>query len=208
MKHLIVAGVPRAGKSTLSRRIARETGWQHVSMDAVIAGFERCFPQTGVDTGLSVNRGKPSLEILRIISGKMAPFLRAMTDPEEYDEKNGPMVIDMYQLLPEDYAASGLASTCRVLYLLTGDVDPEERCAIQKKFDTPEDYTYELSDEERLEGCRDLVAQSRLMREQCERLGLPYYETAHSREAVFAEILRRVVEERMRRGGAEGGKMS
>ena len=55
MKHLIVAGVPRAGKSTLSRRIARETGWQHVSMDAVIAGFERCFPQTGVDTGLSLS---------------------------------------------------------------------------------------------------------------------------------------------------------
>ena len=145
MKHLIIAGVPRAGKSTLSRMAAGELGWQHVSMDAIIAGFERCFPETGIDTGLSVNKNKSSMEILHIISGKIGPFLRAMTDPEEYDRQNGPMVIDMYQLLPED-------------------------------------YTYGLSDSERLEGCRYLVEQSRLMREQCERLGLPYFETARNRE--------------------------
>jgi len=33
--NIIIAGVPRAGKSTLSRRIAREFGYQHVSMDAI-----------------------------------------------------------------------------------------------------------------------------------------------------------------------------
>ena len=182
MKHLIIAGVPRAGKSTLSRRAARELGWQHVSMDAIIAGFERCFPETGIGTGLSVNKNKSSMEILHIISGKIGPFLRAMTDPEEYDRQNGPMVIDMYQLLPEDYVRYIDPEVCGALYLLTGDVTPEERCRIQKEFDTPEDYTYGLSDSERLEGCGYLVKQSRLMREQCERLGLPYFETARNRE--------------------------
>lgn len=195
MRHLIISGVPRAGKSTLSRRAARELGFQHVSMDAVIAGFERCFPETGVDTGLSVNRGKSSMEILRILSGKMAPFLRAMTDPEEYDEKNGPMVLDMYQLLPEDYQKYLDPARVGVIYLLTGDVTPEERCRIQKEHDTPEDYTYGLSDEERLEGCRYLVEQSQLMREQCEKLGLSYYETSRNREAVLEEILARLKRE-------------
>lgn len=189
MKHLIVAGVPRSGKSTLARRIARELGWQHISMDAVIAGFEQCFPETGIDTGISVNKGKSSLEILHIISGKIAPFLRAMTSPEEYDHKNGPMVIDMYQLLPEDYVKFLNPEICDILYLLTGDVTPKERFAIQKKYDTPEDYTYDLSDEERMEGCEYLVEQSRLMREQCEKYGLPYLETAHDREAVFRQFL-------------------
>ncbi len=192
MKHLIVAGVPRAGKSTLSRRIAKEWGWQHVSMDAVIAGFEQCFPETGVDTGLSVNRGKTSLEILCTISGKMAPFLRAMTSPEEYDQQNGPMVIDMYQLLPEDFIRCGLSSTCRILYLLTGDLSPEERFAIQKNYDTPEDYTYSLSDEERMEGCHCLVEQSRLIQAQCQRYKLPWVETARNREQVFAQIMARL----------------
>lgn len=189
MKHLIIAGVPRAGKSTLSRQAAKAFGWQHVSMDAIIAGFEQCFPETGVDTGLNVNAGKPSLEILRIISGKMAPFLRAMTSPEEYDHQNGPMVIDMYQLLPEDYVKAALSSQCDILYLLTGDVSPQERFAIQKKYDTPEDYTFGLSDEERMEGCQELVSQSRLIREQCRQYGLRYYETARDRETVFERIM-------------------
>ncbi len=189
MKHLIIAGVPRSGKSTLSRQVAGQMGWQHICMDAVIAGFEQCFPETGIDTGISVNKDKSSMEILRIISGRIAPFLRAMTSPEEYDRKNGPMVIDMYQLLPEDYVKFLDPEICGVLYLLTGDVTPEERFAIQKKYDTPEDYTYDLSDEERMEGCEYLVEQSRLMREQCEKYGLPYFETAHDREAVFRQIL-------------------
>lgn len=193
MKHLIIAGVPRAGKSTLSRMAARELGWQHVSMDAIIAGFERCFPETGIDTGLSVNKNKSSMEILHIISGKIGPFLRAMTDPEEYDHQNGPMVIDMYQLLPEDYVRYIDPEVCSVLYLLTGDVTPEERCRIQKEFDTSEDYTYGLSDSERLEGCGYLVEQSRLMREQCERLGLPYFETARDMERVLDEALSKII---------------
>lgn len=192
MKHLIIAGVPRSGKSTLSRRVAKALGWQHVSMDAIIAGFERCFPETGIDTGLSVNKNKSSMEILHIISGKIGPFLRAMTDPEEYDRKNGPMVIDMYQLLPEDYEKYLDPDICGIIYLLTGDVTPEERCRIQKEFDTPEDYTYELSDQERLEVCGYLVEQSRLLREQCEHLGLPYFETARDRETVFDGIMEKL----------------
>lgn len=97
--NLIVAGVPRAGKSTLSHRIAAKYGYQHISMDSIIAGFEKCFPETGVNTycGLS------SLDTLRLISGKMAPFVRAMLDSAEYDEFEPGMVLDMYQLLPEDY---------------------------------------------------------------------------------------------------------
>ena len=198
MKHLIIAGVPRSGKSTLSRRAARALGWQHVCMDAIIAGFERCFPETGIDTGLSVNKNKSSMDILHIISGRIGPFLRAMTDPEEYDQKNGPMVIDMYQLLPEDYVKYLDPDICGIIYLLTGDVTVEERFCIQKEFDTPEDYTYELSDEERLEGCGYLVEQSKLMRKQCQRLGLRYFETARDREAVFDGIL-----EKLRRDAPE-----
>ncbi len=189
MKHLIIAGVPRSGKSTLSRQIARKMGWQHLCMDAVIAGFEQCFPETGIDTGISVNKGKSSMEILRIISGRMASFLRAMTSPEEYDQKNGPMVIDMYQLLPEDYIKFLDPEICGILYLLTSDVTPEERFLIQKKYDTPEDYTFDLSDEERMESCESLVDQSRLMREQCEKYSLPYLETAHNRLVVFSQFL-------------------
>lgn len=52
-KYIIIAGVPRAGKSTVSQMIAKQMGYQHISMDSVIAGIEKVFPETKIDTDSS-----------------------------------------------------------------------------------------------------------------------------------------------------------
>ena len=184
--NIIVAGVPRAGKSTVSHLLATKYGYQHVSMDSIIAGFEKCFPETDVSTycGLS------SMDTLRVISGKMAPFVRAMLESGEYDEYEPGMVLDMYQLLPEDYDKYLRGANCDIVYFITSDVTPEERFLIQKKYDTEKDYTFWKPDEELREGAEYIVEQSILMKAQCERYGLPYYETARDREQVFMQFLR------------------
>ncbi len=188
-KYMIITGVPRARKSKLSAQVSRRFGYQHISVDSIIAGFEACFPDTGVNT----YQGLSSLETLQVISKKMAPFLQAMIDSGEYDEQEYGVVFDMYQLLPEDYVNCIDSKRCGILYLVTGDVTPEERFQIQKEFDTPQDYSYYLSDEERMEGCHYLVEQSILIREQCEKYGLPCYETSRNREQVMEELLSSLV---------------
>lgn len=184
--NIIISGVPRAGKSTISHILSKEYGFQHVSMDSIIAGFEKCFPDTGVNT----YQGLSSLDTLRVISSKMAPFVRAMLDSGEYDEFAPGMVLDMYQLLPEDYDKYIRGTNCEIVYFITSDVTPEERFQIQKKYDTEKDYTFYKSDEELREGAEYIVEQSLLMKKQCEEYGLPYYETAREREQVFLRFLR------------------
>ncbi len=184
--NIIISGVPRAGKSTISHILSKEYGFQHVSMDSIIAGFEKCFPDTGVNT----YQGLSSLDTLRVISSKMAPFVRAMLDSGEYDEFAPGMVLDMYQLLPEDYDKYIRGANCEIVYFITSDVTPEERFLIQKKYDTEKDYTFYKSDEELREGAEYIVEQSLLMKSQCEKYGLPYYETAREREQVFQRFLR------------------
>ena len=184
--NIIVAGVPRAGKSTVSHLLATKYGYQHVSMDSIIAGFEKCFPETGVSTycGLS------SMDTLRMISGKMAPFVRAMLESGEYDEHEPGMVLDMYQLLPEDYDKYIRGANCDIVYFITSDVTPEERFQIQKKYDTEKDYTFYKPDEELREGAEYIVEQSILIREQCKKLGLRYYETARNRDQAIQSFLK------------------
>ena len=184
--NIIISGVPRAGKSTISHILSKEYGYQHVSMDSIIAGFEKCFP----DTGVSTYQGLSSLDTLRVISSKMAPFVRAMLDSGEYDEFTPGMVLDMYQLLPEDYEKYIRGANCEIVYFITSDVTPEERFLIQKKYDTEKDYTFYKSDDELREGAEYIVEQSLLMKSQCEKYGLPYYETAREREQVFQRFLR------------------
>ncbi len=184
--NIIVSGVPRAGKSTVSRLLSDLCGFHHVSMDAVIAGFERCFPETGVST----EQGLSSMDTLRVISGKMAPFVRAMLDSGEYDEAEPGMVLDMYQLLPEDYDRFIRGANCEAVWFITSDVTPEERFRIQKRYDTEKDYTYHKSDGELRAAAAEIVEQSAMIRAQCERLGLPYYETARERDRVIRRFLR------------------
>ena len=183
--NIIIAGVPRAGKSTVSHLLSKKYGYQHISMDSIIAGFEKCFPETGVNT----YQGLSSLETLRVISGKMAPFDRAMLDSSEYDEFEPGMVLDMYQLLPEDYDKHIRGANCEIAYFITSDVSPEERFLIQKKYDTEKDYSFYKSDEELREGAECIVEQSIIMRKQCEQLGLKYYETATEREQNIQRFL-------------------
>ena len=184
--NLIISGVPRSGKSTISRLLAKEYGFAHISMDSIIAGFERCFPETGVNT----YQGLSSMDTLRVISGKMAPFVRAMLDSGEYDESAPGMVLDMYQLLPEDYDRYIRGANCEIAYFITSDVTPEERFRIQKKYDTEKDYTFYKPDDELREGAKYIVEQSVLMKEQCEKYGLPYYETARERGQAIRRFLR------------------
>ena len=184
--NIIIAGVPRAGKSTISNLLSKRFGYQHVSMDSIIAGFEKCFPETGVST----YQGLSSMETLHVISGKMAPFVRAMLESGEYDEHEPGMVLDMYQILPKDYDKYIRGANCEIVYFITSDVTPEERFLIQKRYDTEKDYTFYKSDEELREGAEYIVEQSILMKKQCMELGLPYYETAREREQVFQRFLK------------------
>lgn len=172
-------------KSTISHLTTKQYGYQHISMDSIIAGFEKCFPETGVNT----YAGLSSMDTLHLISGKMAPFVRAMLDSGEYNEFKPGMVLDMYQLLPEDYMKYIYGANCEIVYFITSDVTPEERFAIQKKYDTEKDYTFYKSDEELREGAVYIVEQSIFMKEQCQKYGLPYYETARDRERTFQQFL-------------------
>ena len=184
-KYIIIAGVPRAGKSTVSKMIAKKFGYQHISMDSVIAGIEKVFPETGIDTGASID-ARANLEN---ISAKIAPFIRAMMDSGEYDECDYGVVIDVFQLLPQDYIMYLGNKNCEIHYFLSSDVTAEERFDLLKKYDTPDDYTYYHSDEENRKDCAEIVNISKMIKVQCEKYGVSFYETSYEREKVLEEFV-------------------
>lgn len=183
-RNIIISGVPRAGKTTLSRLLMQH-GWTHISMDAIIAGFEQCFPETGVST----YQGLSSMETLRLISGKIAPFIRAMIESEYSGYEGERAVFDVYQLLPEDYCKHLASTNCVVYWIGSSDCSTAERLEILKTNDTDKDYTFYKTETELREGCEYIVEQSHLLKQQCELFGLPYCHTSFNRELVLNTIL-------------------
>lgn len=188
-KHIIIAGVPRSGKSTISQRISNDFGYQHISMDSIIAGIERVFPETGINSDTDGDLWKN----IQYISSKMASFIRAMIDSGEYDECDYGMVIDIFQLLPQHYVQYIDSSVCDIYYFATSEVTPEERYELLKKYDTPKDYTYYKSEEENKKSCADIVTISKLLKEQCGKFNLPFYDTSYDREQIFKLILGKIL---------------
>lgn len=189
-KHVIIAGVPRAGKSTASQLIAKKLGYQHISMDSILAGFEKAFPELGIDTEADIE----TVENLKYISSRIAPFIRAMMDSGEYNECDYGMVIDVFQLLPTDYIHFLDAYDCEIFYLITSDVTGEERYELLKLYDTPKDYSFYSLDEEKRRDSKEIVEISKFIKEQCIKYHLPYYETSHNREAVLSDLIEKIKE--------------
>lgn len=184
-KYIIIAGVPRSGKSTICQRISHSFGYQHISMDTIIAGIESVFPETGINSDADT---EPQ-ENIQYISSRMALFIRAMMDSGEYDECDYGAVIDIFQLLPQHYIQYIDSSICDIYYFGTSEVTPEERYELLRKYDTPRDYTYYKSEEENKKNCANIVTISKLLKEQCRIYGLPYYDTSYDREQVFKSFL-------------------
>ncbi len=184
-KHIIIAGVPRSGKSTISQRISGYWEYQHISMDSIIAGIERVFPETGINSNADIDLW----ENIQYISSKMALFIQAMIASGEYNECDYGMVIDIFQILPQHYIQYIDSSICDIYYFGTSEVTPEKRYELLKKYDTPKDYTYYKSEEENRKNCANIVKISKMLKEQCEIYKLPYYDTSYNREQVFKSIL-------------------
>jgi hypothetical protein len=186
--NIIISGVPRAGKTTLAHMLSAY-GYQHIAMDAIIHAFELCFPDLGINTYQFLS----SLETLEIISGKIAPFINGMFRSGQYNNYEHGMVIDIYQLLPSDFNRYINPEYCDAYWLGTADVTPEERLAIQRKFDTKKDYTFHKTDDELLEGCSYQIEQSKLIREQCLEYGYRYFDTTYDRENVLEQALAQII---------------
>jgi len=184
--NVIIAGVPRAGKSTMSNMLSHKAGYQHISMDAIIGGIENVFPELGIQWWPC---DSDDIKILRIASEKAALIVKSMLETEEYDEFQSGMVIDVVQILPEHFVKYLSDKNCDIVYLLTSDVSAEERFAIHRKHDTEKDYTYKFTDEQMAWHCRYIVERSKLLREQCIMYGLRYFETARNREKALEDCI-------------------
>jgi len=187
--NIIISGVPRAGKSTISYKLSKTFGFQHVSMDSINAGFECCFPELGIKTSSACGE---NIKTLVNISSKLAPFIRAMMDSGEYDEFEPGMVLDVYQLLPEDYMRHLHGQNCEIYYFITSDISPDERFTILKANDNPDHYTFDMPDDELYEMCTNIVQESIFIKEQCKKYNLTFYETAIDREDVFENFVKTI----------------
>ncbi len=179
-KNIIIAGTARAGKSTLCSMLSKELGYQHISMDAIIEGFEDVFPELGIDTHTNS---------IMSISKKVTPFVNALLHSGEYDKFDYGMVIDVCQLMPEDYVNHINRDLCDIFYLITESDTAEERLSVLEAFDTEKEYTFSKTHEKKMILCQEIIEESQVFKKQCEDHKLPVIDTLHDRQDKLEALL-------------------
>ncbi len=187
-QNLIIAGVFRAGKSTISNMISKRYGYQHIIMDSINAGFEKVFPQLGINTKAKIEE----IENLGSISRKIAPFINAIIESGRYNEFVPGMVLDVYELLPIDFINYINNDSCKIYYFLAGDISAEERFEIFRKYDTEKHYTCFMDDKKLLDFCKRLVKENQFIKKQCIKYKLPFFETSKERDKVFEMFMQSI----------------
>lgn len=182
-KYIIIAGVPRAGKSTLTSIISKQLGYQHICFDTINYALEQNIIEP------KINTNDESLENTKYISSVISKSINSIINSGEYNEQDYGVIIDVCQLMPEDYVKNITNDNCDIYYLVTSEADSNERFELLKKYDSPNDYTYYDTDEQNKEKCKRIVELSNYMKEKCKEYGLKYCDTLFNREEKFKNII-------------------
>ena len=182
MKNIIIAGPPRAGKTTLAKKINEELGCFVIGLDRLVSVFGAAYPQLGIR--LNWDREKTTDSI--------APFLGhflGLFSKDRFVLEGGYVNFEMIVPILKLYGIEELKDNFILIGLVQNHKTADEFADDLRKYDTEDDWTYGFSDDERRELGEAEIAFSRSMTGHLAQYGFTIYDTSTEREKVFDQIM-------------------
>jgi len=172
-KHIIVAGTPRAGKTTISRELTY-LGYVHYRLDSIKrAIFSIFFPN-------EKDWHKASQITVKIIE-------KLVDDNEQESTRKEFFIFDTPHLYPEDVAKLD-KDKYLIVFIGYTDVDVSEKVQSILDYDDETCWTHKLSREKLEELVRGNIEFSKEIKEQCETYGIPYFDVSNNPEVALQKV--------------------
>ena len=173
-KRWLIVGEPRAGKTNLSSRLAREAGVNHLHIDSLVDAFERVFPETGIS-----HDGESHADLAQALR----PFLSCWLERLCHHEIS--FVADSYHVILEDAVALRDRFGINIVYVGYPDIDPIEKLAFVRQNSCPSDWTRDQSDDYLLDFLGRCRERSARMVAVCAQQGVKYVNTSRDFDNVI-----------------------
>jgi len=168
MTNFIICGASRSGKSTLSKRIAKEFEVSWLVGDCLVEALEQAFPQTGIQFF-----GNP-YDNANIFTGYLIELLKS------YQEEGVGYVLDTVHIRPDNVVSIREAlGPIPAVFLGYIDIDPEEKVKYIRDHD-PKNADYwsvKMTDQELIDHTLRHQEFSRANKEGCQKHGIPFFDT-------------------------------
>lgn len=184
-KHIIIAGVPRAGKTTLCSYLAKSLKYQHLAMDAIIMGIEVAFPETGVkhtDRWDLLSTGK-----------NWTNFIKKISSTSNYDKLPYRLAFDMYHITPKEYIENIDSSCCDIIFIGYPNISIDEKFKQIRQFDSIYDWTSQRDDSIVKEHIKDYIEISKYLQEECKKYNLTFIDVSEDRENKLRDVANKIL---------------
>lgn len=199
MKNIIICGPSRAGKSTLARKINEDLNYFVVSADKLVATFNGAYPQLNIK--LNWDRKKTT--------DNLAPFLGHFLGAFSSDEGTAnELNLKAHAIEGNRFVLEGAYFNCEIVtsvlkqygiyelkdnFILIGLVQnkktADEFFKDFRKYDTEDDWTFGLDDDDLREISEEAVSYSQDVTKDLMKYGFTIYDTSTEREQVLKQIL-------------------
>ena len=184
-KNILIIGAARSGKTTLAKKLVKEKGYNLISIDDLVSGFE-AFPQ------LHIKHDDNDIET----SSNLAPFLiKFFTELAEgntfYDGIKYAIEgthIDFEILMPF-LQSEKYKEKYEIIGLTYNHITEQEMYENIKNYDTEDDWTYWCEDEELRGNIKYFFERNAFFNDIFREYQIKTYDTSLDREKVLKKIV-------------------
>ena len=184
-KNILIIGAARSGKTTLAKMLAKEKGYNLISIDDIVSGFE-AYPELEIHHDGDANDA----------AKRLAPFLiKFFTELSEgntfYDGIKYVIEgthIDFEILIPF-LQSEKYKEKYEIIGLTYNDITEEEMYENIKKYDTEDDWTYWCSDEELRGNVNYFLGRNRFFYDKFKEYNIKTYDTSFDRQKVLKKVI-------------------
>jgi hypothetical protein len=165
----LVSGASRSGKTLIARKLLADRQIPYLSLDWLMMGFNDGIPEYGIHHLLWPNE----------IAEKMAPFLLGMIDSMLIEGMD--YLIEGEAMLPRLVADSIEKNPDKIRAVFVGytEIGVKDKIALVKKHhDGENDWLTHKSDEYIKDHIGNMIAYSKMIKNECEKHGLAYFDTS------------------------------
>ena len=181
MRSILILGVGRAGKSTLSRMIkSKYPQYNLLHTDSVRTPFLKLLPAEYLPEFLDYEKNVFFQEFL----------LEFLASQIRQNRKND-CILEGAQILPSKVHELVDLNSTIVVFLGHGNLTADDIFNLCREHDNELDFSYKITDEELSEHAQDWYKKNELIKKECEKYHFKYVDTSKNRE----ETLKKVFEE-------------
>lgn len=183
MKNILIIGCARAGKTTLSGMLKKKYPTMNLLvMDCIKNAILRNIDTNGEDRVEFATKYERSSFHMNMIAECYNSHIRS-------DESGYGYILEGAQLLPDMIDKKIDKDKVIVVCLGLGNITAEEIFKNVRRFDTKNDWTFNVNDDDLIHWCKHWEKLNNELKKQCEIYGVKYFNTTFNRMEKLEEIM-------------------